>query len=83
VERLRGNRWFSAAHSSFTAAVVGANLALWFGLKIIFPSWAQVDIFSLTLAVFAGWVLIRRKWPVAPVLLGCALAGLVSRLVLG
>ncbi|SMD16647.1 chromate efflux transporter [Rhizobium sp. RU36D] len=38
IERLRGNRWLSAALSAITAAVVGVifNLTLWFGLHVLF-----------------------------------------------
>ncbi|TAJ53255.1 MAG: chromate efflux transporter [Nevskiaceae bacterium] len=38
IERLRGNRWLSAALTGITAAVVGviANLSLWFALHVLF-----------------------------------------------
>ena len=38
VERLRGNRALSAALAAITAAVVGVilNLAIWFGLHVLF-----------------------------------------------
>jgi len=44
IERLRGNRWLSAALTAITAAVVGVilNLSVWFALHVIFkdvPQW--------------------------------------------
>lgn len=43
IERLRGNRWLSAALTGITAAVVGVilNLSLWFALHVLF---AEVQI---------------------------------------
>ncbi|SIP99646.1 chromate transporter [Rhizobium sp. RU35A] len=50
IERLRGKPQISAALSAITAAVVGviANLALWFGLHVLFA-----DVHRLPL--FPGW----------------------------
>lgn len=38
IERLRGNRWLSAALTGITAAVVGVilNLSVWFALHVLF-----------------------------------------------
>ena len=46
IERLRGNPTFSAALSAITAAVVGVilNLALWFGLHVLFREVRQVAL---------------------------------------
>ena len=46
IERLRGNRAFSGALSAITAAVVGVilNLALWFGLHVLFRQTVEVDM---------------------------------------
>ncbi len=45
VERLRGNRALSAALAAITAAVVGviANLALWFGLNLLFEQTRRIQ----------------------------------------
>ncbi len=45
IERLRGNRWLSAALTGITAAVVGVilNLSIWFALHVLFanvPTWS-------------------------------------------
>jgi chromate transporter len=46
IERLRGNRAFSGALSAITAAVVGVilNLALWFGLHVLFRQTVEVEM---------------------------------------
>ncbi len=61
IERLRGNTAFSGALSAITAAVVGVilNLALWFGLHVLFRKVADVDLmpalgFSLLLPVWSS-----------------------------
>lgn len=57
IERLRGNRWLSAALTAITAAVVGviANLSLWFALHVLFKrvdNWQGYGL-SLPLPQFA------------------------------
>ena len=61
IERLRGNAAFSGALSAITAAVVGVilNLALWFGLHVLFREVAEVDLvpavgFSLLLPIWSS-----------------------------
>jgi putative chromate ion transporter len=46
IERLRGNRVLSGALSAITAAVVGVilNLAIWFGLHVLFGEVRQVEV---------------------------------------
>ncbi|MBW6420881.1 chromate efflux transporter [Rhizobium sp. XQZ8] len=46
IERLRGNPVLSAALSAITAAVVGVilNLAIWFGLHVLFREVRQIDL---------------------------------------
>ncbi len=79
IERLRGNPWLSAALSAITAAVVGVifNLALWFGLHVLFrrvetvslfsgieltwPDWTSVDLLSLAIFGAAAILLFRFK----------------------
>ena len=50
IERLRGNLNLSAALSSITAAVVGVvlNLAIWFGIHVLFADVAEVRASLLT-----------------------------------
>jgi chromate transporter len=100
VEALRGARALGAALSAVTAAVVGVilNLAVWFGLHVVFrqllpwhgyhfsldvPVPASIDPFATILAVAAAVALFRFRLDVIPTLLGCSLAGVVLALTLG
>ncbi len=58
IERLRGNPVLSAALSAITAAVVGVilNLAIWFGLHVLFREVEQIALWPA-----AG---LRLSWPV-------------------
>ncbi|MFZ2102605.1 MAG: chromate efflux transporter [Oricola sp.] len=97
VERLRHVRWLAAGLSTITAAVVGviANLALWFGLHVLFgdypelrlgplrlpdPDWAGIDLYALAIALGAGVALIRFRTNMMIVLAAAALAGLAASL---
>ena len=81
IEQLRENLQLRSILSAVTAAVVGVilNLAVWFGLHVLFPSEGIVDWFILvtSLAMFIG--MIRWKWGIIPVVLGGGLLGLVYR----
>ncbi|NDL72220.1 chromate efflux transporter [Vreelandella alkaliphila] len=98
VERLRDNRALSAALSAITAAVVGVilNLAIWFGLHVIFaeveerhlmgarlliPNLASLDLFALLLAAGAMVAIFYFKVSMLKVLFGCALLGVLASLV--
>ncbi|WP_151987696.1 chromate efflux transporter [Rhizobium sp. EC-SD404] len=94
IERLRGVKWLAAALSAITAAVVGviANLAVWFGLQVLFgetstvdwgpfslPSFdpAALDLAALAIAVAAGVALIRFHLNIFLVLGAAAAAGAI------
>ncbi len=98
IEYLRGNRALSSALSGITAAVVGVilNLAVWFGLHVIFgvvgerqlgplrlyaPEWATLDVAALVLSVVSFVALFRFKLGMLPTLALSAGLGLVYRLV--
>lgn len=98
VEALRGARALNAALAAITAAVVGVilNLAIWFGLHVLFrdvrevtagplaldlPALGSVNWASLALAAIAGVAAFRFKVGVIPLLTGCAAAGVVLYLV--
>jgi chromate transporter len=53
IESLRGNRSLSSALSAITAAVVGVilNLALWFGMHVMFGTVSEIHVFGLALDV--------------------------------
>ena len=94
VEALRGNRAISAALGAITAAVVGVimNLALWFGLHVLFREVRSVNVFGLSpdwpvlasldwraalLAAAAMIAMLRFKIGMIPTLAACAAAGVV------
>lgn len=98
VERLRHVRWLAAGLSTITAAVVGviANLALWFGLHVLFgayedwrigplhipqPDVAGLDLAALTIALGAGVALIRFQTNMFAVLAAAAVAGLAAQAI--
>src|SRR5881398_3676695 len=64
VEKLRGNQWLSSALSTVTAAVVGVilNLAVWFGLHVIFPPGGNVDWFAIAVCAIAFVGMLRWRW---------------------
>ena len=92
IERLRNNRALAGALSAVTGAVVGVilNLALWFGLHVVFrtvetlrlgplslpwPNLASFDPVAATLCVAAAILLFRLKFGVIRTLLACAALG--------
>ena len=94
VEALRGAKALNAALAAITAAVVGVilNLAIWFGLHVLFrdvreveagplaldlPVLTSVNGASLVLALAAAVAAFRFKVGVIPLLAGCAAAGVV------
>ncbi|MCW8084594.1 chromate efflux transporter [Roseococcus sp. MDT2-1-1] len=91
VERLHGHAKLSGALAGVTAAVVGviANLALWFGLRVIFPETegpmpvlAGMRWDALALSILAALALFRFRLGVVPTLGVTAVAGLAVSLVL-
>ncbi len=100
VERLHSNRALTGALAAVTAAVVGviANLALWFGLRVLFadvrrvefgpvgldvPVPGSLDPLALALAALAAICLFRLKLGLLPTLGVTAAVGLAAKLALG
>jgi chromate transporter len=100
VEALRGARALSSALSAVTAAVVGVilNLAVWFGIHVIFretvplygfglnlslPVLPSLDLFATVLAIAAALAIFRFKVGIMQTLLACSLAGVAAQLVFG
>jgi chromate transporter len=83
VERLRGIKSLSSALATVTAAVVGVilNLALWFGLHVIFPRSGNVDWFAVVVCAVTFVGMLRGKWNIVPVVLGSGLVGLIYTVV--
>ena len=97
IERLRQNRFLTGALAAVTAAVVGviANLALWFGLHVLFaevgeaafgplelplPQPASFDTAAAAIALAAGVALIRFRIGIVTVLAAAAATGAISRM---
>lgn len=81
MERLERMAGLQAALAAVTAAVVGvvANLALWFGLHVLFPG-ERLEAFdwrAALIGVLAALLLFRMKRGVIEVLAVSALAGLL------
>ncbi|MEC9367905.1 MAG: chromate efflux transporter [Pseudomonadota bacterium] len=100
IEALRGNRALGSALSGITAAVVGVvlNLALWFGLHVVFgkvnevwhgplrlytPELASIDWVAFVLAATALLAMLRFKVGMLPTLGVAAVAGLIWRMAFG
>ncbi len=98
VEALRSNRAISAALAAVTAAVVGviANLAVWFGLHVLFgatreiplaglslevPDFSSLNWLAAAIALAAVIAMLRFKLGALPTLAFGALAGLATLLV--
>jgi len=84
IEKLRDVKLLTAALSTVTAAVVGVilNLAVWFGLHVIFPGNERVDWFALGLCAVAFIAMLRFKIDIIPVVLASGLVGLIYKLFL-
>jgi chromate transporter len=100
AETIRGNRALAAALAVITAAVVGVvlNLAVWFGLHVVFgevhevegfgmsldiPVLATVDPAALVLTLAAVVALFHFNIGMIPVLAACSAAGVLHFLAVG
>ncbi|MDK1375819.1 MULTISPECIES: chromate efflux transporter [unclassified Sinorhizobium] len=96
IERLRANAALSGALSAISAAVAGVilNLAVWFGLHVLFgevwrldrgplaipyPTWTTLDPFALGLTIAAAALLLWWKRGIFQTLAICAAAGWLLR----
>ncbi|MFB9953020.1 chromate efflux transporter [Rhizobium puerariae] len=94
IEKMRGNAALSGAMSAITAAVVGVilNLAIWFGLHVLFSevrpisfgSWSldvpvlnSIAIPSLVLTILASLAIFRFKLSVITTLAASAALGII------
>lgn len=84
IEQLRGNARLTTALSAVTAAIVGVvmNLAVWFGLHVLWPAHRGLDWFALAISLVAFLGLTRWKWDVIPIVIGSGLVGLLSQQLL-
>ncbi len=79
IEQIRGHKMLNAALGAVTAAVVGVilNLALWFGLHVLWPDSGGFDVFSAAVGVAAFIALHRFKANLAWVIAGAGLTGMI------
>jgi chromate transporter len=86
IESTHGNLRFTAPLTAISAAVVGVilNLALFFAYHTFWPNGFQgnFDGYSAGLAALAAVALIRFKQNVITVIVGCAAAGLLFKLLI-
>lgn len=99
MEAARENTKLSAALSAVTAVVVGVilNLAIWFGLHVLFdkveiqnigplrlftPELASVDLGAVTLAILALFAMFKLKWNMILTLAVCSALGAAYHLIL-
>ncbi len=97
IEQLCEKRALSGALSAITAAVVGviANLALWFGLRVLFlqlkpvelgglvlelPLLSSLDLAALCIVAVASLALFVFRWSVIQTLGICGLMGMIVKL---
>jgi len=85
IEQLRGNVKLTTSLSAITAAIVGVilNLAVWFGLHVLFPQAGRPDWFALVLSLSAFLGMHRLKWDIIPVVIGSGLLGLLWKAITG
>jgi len=100
IEQLRNNRALTGAMSAITAAVVGviANLAVWFGLHVMFgevvrwqalgmtfdvPVITSINMPSVALTLGAVTAIFWLRLGMIPTLLGTSLAGMAWYLLHG
>jgi chromate transporter len=98
IEAVRGNRSLHAALSTITAAIVGVvlNLALWFGIHVVFgrieeqhvgalrvlvPSFASIDGAALVLSALAMIAVVRFKVGLVKTLGASAVLGVAWKLL--
>ena len=85
IERLRGNVTLTSMLSAVTAAVVGVvlNLAVWFGIHVVFPGAGEVDWFVVAVSVMVFLGMWKWKWEIVPVVAGGGVLGLIYRSIMG
>lgn len=83
IEAMAGNQRLQAALTGVTAAVVGVilNLAVWFGLNVIFPD-SGIDFFTMISAVVSLVLLQKFHLPIHYLVPGGAVAGVLWRMVI-
>lgn len=81
IEKFRGNVNLTTTLSAVTAAVVGVvlNLAVWFGIQVIFRQQGGFDPIAFLVCIYAFLGMWRWKWEIVPVVIGSGLFGFVYK----
>jgi len=58
------------------------DLAVWFGVHVLFPLAGKVDLFAVAVAVAAFVLMLKWKLDVFPVVIGAGVLGLLYKLLL-
>jgi len=82
IEKFRDNQKVSSALSGITAAVVGVvlNLAVWFGLYVMFPQAGRINWFAIVLGILSFIAMQWLKIGMIPVIAISGAAGVVWNL---
>ena len=74
-----------SALAAVTVAVVGVilNLAVWFGMRVIFPAGGGIDWIAIALGVVTFIGLVKWKWDVIAVVVGGDFCGLMLHFLRG
>ncbi len=77
IEHLRTSHRLTAALSTVTAAVVGVvlNLAVWFGIHVLYHDLSGIDWFAAVVAVLAFVAMVRFKIEIVPIVAAGAMVG--------
>jgi chromate transporter len=83
IEKFRGNKKLSAVLSAITAAVVGVvlNLAVWFGIHVLFPAPGEVYWFGIFLVVTSFAALQWLRVGMITIIFSAGAIGLLGKLL--
>lgn len=84
IEKFRGSKGLITTLTSVTAAVVGVvfNLAVWFGLQVLFPVQGGFEWFACLISIVAFIGMYKFGWDIIPVVLGSGFMGILYKLFL-
>jgi len=83
IEKFRGNKKLAAVLSAITAAVVGVvlNLAVWFGIQVLFPAHGQVNWFGIVISVASFAALQWLRVGMITIIISAGAIGLLGKLL--
>lgn len=83
IEKFRGNQKLNGALSSITAAVVGVvlNLAVWFGMHVLFPIDAGFNWFAAIVGLASFIAIQWMDRSIITVIMVCAILGIARQLL--